>query len=131
MNRMIESVWSNEKRFLLGKRDTSSALRVPLTDVQQAGNNVVVKLELPGVEKKDLHIIARDNSIEVSAERKSESKVVREGYYRHERKYNKFHRLIPLPASIDVSSVTSELKNGVLIITAKKVKEKGKRILVR
>jgi len=133
MNRMFEGFWSNEKRFLLGKQNYSTIPRTPLTDIQQAGNNVVVRLELPGVEKKDLKIIAKENSIEISAERKSESKVVKKGYLRHERGYSRFHRIIPLPSVIDVNSVKSELKNGVLAITAtkKKVKEKSKRILLR
>ncbi len=133
MNRMFESFWSNEKRFLLGKRDYPTVPRVPLTDIQQAGNNILVRLELPGVEKKDLKIVAKENSIEVHAERKSESKIVKKGYFKHERGYNRFYRLLPLPSSIDVSSIRSDLSDGILAITArkKKAKEKSRKILLR
>src|SRR3989344_1099647 len=133
MNRVFEGFWSNEKRFLLGKQNYSMIPRVPLTDIQQAGNNVLLRLELPGVEKKDLKIVAKESSIEVSAERKSESKVVKKGYLKRERGYSRFHRLLSLPSSIDVNSVRSDLKDGVLTITAKKkkAKEKSKRILLR
>lgn len=133
MNRVFEGFWSNEKRFLLGKGSYSAMPRVPLTDIQQAGSNVLLRLELPGVEKKDLKIVAKENSMEVSAERKSESKVVKKGYLRRERGYSRFHRLLPLPSIIDVNSVRSDLKDGVLTITAKKkkAKEKSKRVLLR
>ncbi len=133
MNRAFESFWTDERKFLTGKASSNLAIREPLADVQDRGDKLIAKIEMPGVEKKDLQIFVRERAIEVKAERKEETKIVKKGYIKHERGYRSFYRVLPMPASIDIGDVQTELSNGILTITArkKKLKEKAKRILLK
>ncbi|MFH1332107.1 MAG: Hsp20/alpha crystallin family protein [archaeon] len=96
----------------------------PLSDVIDKGNQFIVKVDLPGVEKEDIILNTTERSVEVRAEKKREVKIQKKGYYRHERSYGGFYRVVPLPSFIDPDSAKASYKNGVLEIKVKKSKTK-------
>ena len=94
----------------------------PAVDVIDREKEVVVRADLPGVDKKNLKIKVDSESVSISGEIKKEKKEENETYYREERSYGKFSRVIPLPAEVDPEKANAKFENWVLEITAPKVK---------
>ena len=95
--------------------------RKALADVWENENNIVATVELPGVEKKDIQINARNGGLEIKVEKKSENKKETKNGYSYERTYNGFYRYISLPEYADIDHVKASYKNGVLEITIPKI----------
>jgi len=105
----------------------------PAVDVYQTDDEVVVKAQLPGVNKEDLDVTVQDNQLIIRAETKREEEVEEEGYLRREIRYGSLARALPLPAEVDEEQVTAKLTDGVLEVHAKKTEkptEVGKKIQV-
>ena len=104
---------------------SNSELRVfnfiPLVEIEEADEVVHLKLEIPGMQAKDLDVQVAEASILIKGERKSESKTEEKGMVRSELQYGKFERKIPLPAHIQIDKVQAEYKNGILSLTMPKV----------
>jgi len=83
---------------------------------------VVVKAELPGVNKEDIDVTIKENSVHLKAERKEEREEKTENVHRVERFYGKIERIIPLPAEVKPEDAKAEYKDGVLEIRIPKVK---------
>ncbi len=105
----------------------------PTADVIDREKEVVVKANLPGVDKKDIKIKVNPESISISGELKKEKKEKNETYYSEERVYGSFSRTMPLPAEIDPEKAEAKFEKGVLEITAPKVKpaKKAKEITLK
>ena len=91
----------------------------PALDLYEDKDNLVVKLELPGMKREDIDVSLHEGSLCVSGERKSEEKHREADVYRAERFYGRFQRTVVLPARTDLESVSAAFKNGVLEITLK------------
>lgn len=90
-----------------------------------------LKLELPGLELKDINVEATPESISISGERKTETRNEENSVTRSEFRYGKFQRIIPLPSQIQNSKVQAEYKNGILHLTLPKAEsEKHKAVKV-
>ncbi len=105
--------------------------KAPAAELHETEDAVHLKLELPGIEAKDLDIEVTLNAVKVIAERKSETKTDDNGKTRSEFYYGKFQRVIPLPARIQNTSVKAEYKDGILNLTLPKTEaEKNKVVKV-
>lgn len=103
----------------------------PAVDIYETKDNVVLKAELPGLEKKDFSIEIKDNLLILKGERKFEKETKEENYYRMERAYGFFSRSFTLPTTIDKEKVKAKYKDGVLEITVPKIESaKPKQINV-
>lgn len=103
----------------------------PAAEIEETEDAVHLKLEVPGIDPKDLDIQVMAEAISVSGERKSENRSQEKGIFRSEFRYGKFQRVIPLPARIDNQNVQAEYKDGVVQITLPKVEaEKNKVVKV-
>ncbi|NSW92295.1 MAG: Hsp20/alpha crystallin family protein [Firmicutes bacterium] len=103
----------------------------PKVDVYQTDTEVIMKAEIPGINKEDLNVFVDENSIRLSGQIKRANDFKDENIYRSERYYGNFSRTIPLPVEIKSDQTTAEYKDGILTITAPKLepsKPKGKRI---
>ncbi|HWQ39833.1 MAG TPA: Hsp20/alpha crystallin family protein [Burkholderiales bacterium] len=89
-------------------------------EVIDKGKALVVQLEVPGVEKDDLEILVRDHALHVRGERRVNRDYIGDWYYRMERAYGSFQRVVPLPVRVEASKAHAELRNGVLTITVPK-----------
>lgn len=89
----------------------------PKIDVRERDNNLVVSADLPGLNKEDVKLEVTDEGLCIRGERKREHEEKREGYYRSERSYGTFSRIIPLPEGANVDQAKAEFNNGVLEVT--------------
>jgi len=104
----------------------------PYVDIKDKEDKIVVDADIPGVEKGDISINIRGDTLEISAERKKEKEEKEEGYIRRERSYTKYYRTIPLPTEVDKDKVDATFKNGVLQIEMPKITgEEVKKIEVK
>ena len=103
----------------------------PRVDMFDREDKVVVKAELPGVEKEDIDVSVTAGVLTIRGERKAEEEVRDEDYYCCERYRGTFYRAIQLPADVETEKINASYENGVLEITLPKVEEvKPKKISV-
>ena len=96
----------------------------PVVDIYEDEKNIVIKAELPGVDKKDIHVDIKDRVLTLSGERSYENEVKEDNYYRRERTYGKFQRAFSLPDTLDPDKIKADFKDGVLKIDIPKPEEK-------
>jgi len=89
----------------------------PDIEAFQRGDQLVIKADLPGLSKDDLAIDLTDDAVTIQGERKAEQKEEREGYYRSERSYGSFYRVVPLPDGAITEQAKADFRDGVLEIT--------------
>ena len=120
--------------FLSPRRISRSAegALVPAIDVSENDNEYVIKAEIPGVKKEDLHVSVQDGVLTINAESKYEEEEKKEGrVIRQERRYGKYVRSMRLGKDVDSSNVKAEYKDGVLELKLPKVEEvKPKKIAI-
>jgi len=97
-------------------RQGAGNLWSPQIETFQRGNEFVVRADLPGLKKEDVKIDITDDSLTIEGERREEYQEDREGYYRSERSYGSFCRVVPLPDGAITDSAKANFNNGVLEI---------------
>lgn len=101
----------------------------PAIDIIDKKDKIVVKAEVPGVDKKDMTISISDDELVIKGEVKREQEVNEKDYYHSERFYGTFSRSIALPAMVDKSKAKASYKDGILEITLPKAEsEKSKEV---
>jgi len=104
---------------------------VPPVDVYEDEHSIQLKLEVPGIEEKDLDIKVENNVLTVSGERKFEKEEKEENFRRVERRYGSFTRSFTLPNTVNPEDVSADYSNGVLKIKlGKRAEAKPKQIKV-
>ena len=103
----------------------------PAVDIYEDDAEVVVKMELPEVEQKDIDVRIEEQTLVIEGERRLEREEARHNYHRIERSYGPFRRTFSMPASIDREQVRASCEMGVLkIVLPKKSGEKARQIEV-
>jgi HSP20 family protein len=103
----------------------------PAVDVYEDAQKVVLKLEVPGVEEKDLDIRVENRTLTVKGERKFEAEEKEENFHRIERRYGSFFRSFTLPSTVDTENVQASYNAGVLKLElAKKPEAQPKQIKI-
>jgi HSP20 family protein len=105
----------------------SEGLRMPSLDVVDRDNEVLVRAEIPGVEKKDISVTLTDNLLTIKGQSKKEEKEEKGDYHRHEISSSSFARAVTMPASVDASKTVANLKDGVLEIKLPKIESSKRR----
>jgi len=100
--------------------------RMPKVDVIDRDDEVLVRAEVPGVDKDDLDVSVSDNSVTIKGETKREEKEEKGDYYRCEISRGAFARTVLLPSDVDTENTKAQFKDGVLELTLPKI-EKAKR----
>ena len=101
-------------------------VRMPSVDVVERDEEVVLRAEVPGVEKKDIDVSITGNSVTIKGQTKHEEKEDKGEYYRCEISRGAFSSTVSLPAPVDPDRANASFKDGILEITLPKV-EKAKR----
>ena len=91
-------------------------------DVIDHDKELVVRAELPGVEKDDVEVTISGDRLTIEAEREFEEEDEREDFYRHELGYGKLVRTVALPVEVDAEHIHAELKEGILKVTLPKIR---------
>ncbi|MEL7243042.1 MAG: Hsp20/alpha crystallin family protein [Cyanobacteria bacterium J06573_2] len=101
------------------------AFRSPAAELTETEDALYLRLELPGIEAKDLDIEVTAEAVKVIAERKTEQKEdTRSEFY-----YGKYQRVIPLKTRIKNTNVTAEYKDGILNLTLPKSEEEKNKVV--
>jgi HSP20 family protein len=104
---------------------------VPPVDVYEDEHNVALRLEVPGIDEKDLDIKIENNTLIVRGERKFNAEEKEENFHRIERRYGSFVRSFTLPNTVNTDDVQAACNNGVLEIKlGKRAEAKPKQIKV-
>ncbi len=109
--------------------DFSKVSKIPAAELTENDEALNLKLEVPGMEAKDLDIEVTVDRVSISGERKSETKSEENGRTRSEFRYGKFSRVIPLPTAIQNTNVTAEYKDGILNLTLPKAEEEKTKVV--
>lgn len=109
---------------------------IPTADVFARNGELVVKMDLPGVEPKDIHVKLDEEELTITGERKAHKEVKDEAYYRKETSYGFFERRMTIPKGLKESDIVAKYEDGVLEIVMPKVgkiegKPKAKEIPVK
>ena len=104
----------------------------PMVDVCEDKDNVLVRADLPGLNKEEIDLSILGNTLTIKGEKKSETEVDEENYHRVERSYGLFQRTVELPSDVDQDKVDASYKDGVLEVKLpKKEAVKGKKIAIK
>lgn len=134
MDRMKDDFFGRRMRSWWPERWLSgdSEITMPSVDVYQEKDDIVVKAELPGMDKNDIEVNISDSELTLKGEKKKEEKIEEEDYYRRERSYGAFLRSVQLPTGVQADKVKASFKNGILEIRLPKTEEaKAKEIKVK
>jgi HSP20 family protein len=103
----------------------------PPVDIYEDEHNITLKMEVPGIDEKDIDVRIENTTLTVHGERKIEREEKEENFRRVERQYGSFTRSFTLPSSVDTGQVNANYDKGVLKINlAKKAEAKPKQIKV-
>ena len=117
--------------------DFNNLAKVPAAELTEKDDALHLKLEVPGMEAKDLDIQVMADRVAIAGERKSENKTEENGRtrlsegvsFRTEFRYGKFQRVIPLPVRIQNTNVIADYKDGILNLTLPKSEEEKNRVV--
>jgi HSP20 family protein len=93
----------------------------PLAELNETDDAINLKLEIPGMEAKDLDIQVTGDTVIVKGERKTESKTEEDGVFHSEFRYGEFERTIALPGKVEAEAATAEYKDGILTLSLPKI----------
>ncbi|AFY45584.1 Hsp20/alpha crystallin family protein [Nostoc sp. PCC 7107] len=127
LQRQINSLFADE--MLPSTLLERSLTKVPAAELHETEEAIHLKLELPGIEAKDLDVQVTEKAVYISGERKSETKTEGKGVTKSEFHYGKFQRLIPLSTRIQNTNVTADYKDGILTLTLPKAEEEKKKVV--
>jgi HSP20 family protein len=126
MDRMMEDFFG--RRFLprwpeRWFRTEGLQMHAPAVDVFEEKDEIVVKAEIPGIEKDSIEVNLSDHILTIKGEKKQEEEVKEENYYRSERSYGSFVRTLELPKDVEADKVKATFKNGVLEVRMPKTEQ--------
>jgi HSP20 family protein len=127
MNRLFEDAGRNYR----GDEPAATTSWSPAVDIFETESEIVVKAELPGMERKDITLNLEKNVLTLRGERRFQKETKEENYHRIERSYGGFSRSFSIPATVDEERISAEYKDGVLkIVLPKKEQAKPKQIRI-
>ena len=117
MDRMFEDFGIGRRWARPLWRETGLEMWAPEIDVFQKNNELTIRADLPGMTRDEVSVEIGDDAVTIQGERKRESEQEREGYYRSERSYGSFSRVVPLPEGAIAEQAKATFRDGVLEIT--------------
>ena len=108
MDRIAGDIWGSSKPYAV---DTSL---VPHTDIYEEKDQLVMKMELPGINKEDVNITLQGDRLTVKAEKEEDVVEDDAAYYTRERQYGQYLRSVTLPFPVKEDEISATFENGVL-----------------
>ena len=133
MNRLFQDSWASpgSATSRSGEESLTSSSFMPPVDVYEDDHAIVLKMEVPGIDQKDIDIRLENNVLSVQGERKFEKEEKEENFQRIERRYGSFSRSFTLPNTVETDNVQADYENGLLKIKlSKRAEAKPKQIKV-
>ena len=128
INRMFDEPYGGP----LSNEDAYRTVWAPPVDIYEKDANIMITVELPGLDPKDIKLSVEQNVLTISGERKAEKEEEGKTYHRRETYYGAFSRSFALPRLVDREKIEAEYKNGILTVTVPQTPEaRPKQIDVR
>jgi HSP20 family protein len=135
MDRMMDDFFARRMRPWLPERWSRPGdgdVGLPAVDVYEEKDDIIVKAELPGMDKNDIEVNIMDSTLTLKGEKNREEKIEEKDYYSCERSYGSFLRSVELPTEVQADKVKASFKNGILEVRLPKTeKAKTKEIKVK
>jgi HSP20 family protein len=122
-NDMVQTIKEKQDELDNAIMEYTSGTVKPAMDVMEDEEKIVVKTDLPGVNREDIKIDLTEDTLKIEAQFQEETE---EGvnYYKKERKYGEASRTMILPAKVKINEVTAKCENGVLTVVMPKLEKK-------
>jgi HSP20 family protein len=113
-------------------QEETCASWTPPVDIVEKGDDLIIRAELPGIDKNEIEIRVEDGTLVLSGERNRETETEEARVYRIERTYGRFTRSFRLPTTVDATKITARYENGVLEVVLPKAEEaKPKKVKIQ
>jgi len=122
MNRLFDSFFGRREGAAAGGYETRRW--VPPMDLVETEDSLVLRADLPGIDRDDIEIEVKEGILTVSGERRAQHEDKREGYHRVERSFGRFSRSLELPKGVEADSVSASFDKGVLEVRMPKPAER-------
>ena len=131
VDQLMESMFYGPPQRRRGERARAPSFFVPAIEVRERDDQLLVRVDVPGVSKSDLRVDVQDRVLIVEGERREEHTEgdEKQGFRRTERRYGTFYRTIPLPEGAQAEKAEARMKDGVLEITIPLSQEKNAKRL--
>jgi len=127
MNRLFEDANRNWK----SDEPASTTTWSPAVDIFETESEIVVKAEVPGMDRKDITLNLENNVLTLRGERRFLKETKEENYHRIERSYGGFSRAFSIPVTVDEEKIRADYQDGVLkIVLPKKEQLRPKQIKI-
>ena len=114
-----------------GFRQLTTDITTPTVDIYDKDDKIVIDAEMPGFDKKNIHVDVKGRLLTLSGERQQDEEVKEEKSYRRERYYGKFERSFNLPYEVNPETIVAQYKKGILTLEIPKPEEqKAKQITI-
>jgi HSP20 family protein len=120
----MDRLWDS---FFEGRPQVQFGEWFPTLDVSETKNDLVVKVELPGMDQKDIDVSLSDGHLTIKGEKKQEKEEKEENYHFIERSYGTFTRSVQLPKEVKRDKISATYKNGILKVVLPKSEEAKKK----
>lgn len=132
INDAFEDVWKGFN-VMPSKGERQFVDIVPTTDVAETDSEIVVTVELPGIDEKDVDVTVSENRLMIKGEKKTDKEEKDKSFYMTERSYGAFQRSLALPDEADTNKADAKFDKGVLTVSipkTEKAKEAVKKVAI-
>lgn len=129
MNRLFDPALGRQSGW--GESDLMSGVWAPPVDIEETGDRLIVRAEIPGMKPEDIDVRVENGVLTIRGERRFETERKERNFHRVERSYGTFTRSFTLPTTISTEDVRTRYENGVLELEMTKREEaKPRRIQI-
>lgn len=133
---IVPSRFKDFEKFFEDELFTKSLSVSPKMDIYSKGNDVVVKVEMPGLNAKDIDVEVTEGHIKIEGKSENKKEEKKKGYYKKEISQGYFQRIASLPCEVEKGKAKAEYKDGILKVVLPKSKkakvlEKGTKVKVK
>lgn len=125
LRRQIDQVFDELK----APSNKQSETWTPAIELQDSPENLILRAQLPGIDRKDLDIQVTREAVLIAGERRYGPSHQDQGYFRSEFRYGKFHRVVPLPIPVQHDQASADFKDGILTLTLPKDEKERNRVV--
>lgn len=128
MDRLFEGVWNEGIGSSLLPDFWARGEVMPQLDATEDDTTFQVKIDLPGLDEKDVDVTLSDRVLTIRGEKKEEKETKEKDFYRRERAHGTFRRSIEIPIAVDATKIEASFKKGVLTIQLPKTQEAQEKV---
>ena len=117
VNELWHRPWMSSLPWVANRLEKEGFGFMPRIDIFKKGDTLVVKADLPGMKREEIHVVLEEGDLILKGERKEESKIEKEDYFKAECMYGSFYRRVPLAFEVKPEDIVAKFDDGVLEVT--------------